>query len=100
MVERDIDALCIRLSGGTTELRPVPARDTQFLLLDHGPGQLCQSEYLSPCFQDLSCGFRSGGIFGSRALEEVLNTIFPSCATEDPPWYKKSVDELRPAIAK
>lgn len=40
------------------------------------------------------------GIFGSRALEEVLKTIFFLMRYRTPAWYKKSVDELRPAAAK
>jgi putative MATE family efflux protein len=40
------------------------------------------------------------GVFGSRALEEVLKTIFFLMRYRTPAWYKKSVDELSPAGAK
>ena len=40
------------------------------------------------------------GVFGSRALEEVLKTIFFLMRYRTPAWYKKSVDELSPAPAK
>jgi putative MATE family efflux protein len=40
------------------------------------------------------------GVFGSRALEEVLKTIFFLMRYRTPAWYKKSVDELSTAGAK
>jgi putative MATE family efflux protein len=40
------------------------------------------------------------GVFGSRALEEVLKTIFFLMRYRTPAWYKKSVDELSRAPAK
>jgi hypothetical protein len=40
------------------------------------------------------------GVFGSRALEEVLKTIFFLMRCRTPVWYKKSVEELSNAPAK
>jgi putative MATE family efflux protein len=40
------------------------------------------------------------GVFGSRALEEALKTIFFLLRYRTPAWYKKSVDELSIALAK
>ena len=40
------------------------------------------------------------GVFGSRALEEVLKTIFFLLRYRTPAWYKKSVAELSTAAAE
>jgi hypothetical protein len=43
---------------------------------------------------------RPSQYIGSRALEEVLKTIFFIMLYRTPAWYKKSVHELSPAAAK
>jgi Na+-driven multidrug efflux pump len=44
--------------------------------------------------------FSVWGVFGSRALEEVLKAIFFLRRYWTPAWYKKSVDELSRAAAE
>jgi Na+-driven multidrug efflux pump len=99
MVEEDIAAVCVRLFGGTTELPSGTGRRPRYLLLGHAVGRYgigVPVAIVSGFILRLSVW----GIFGSRALEEVLKTIFFLMRYRTPAWYKKSVDELRPGAAK
>jgi Na+-driven multidrug efflux pump len=40
------------------------------------------------------------GVFGSRALEEVVKVIFFIKRYRTPTWYQKSVDGLSTTVAK
>jgi putative MATE family efflux protein len=73
--------------------------DTKYILLGHVVGSYgigVPAAILSGFILRLSVW----GVFGSRALEEVLKTIFFLLRYRTPAWYKKSVDELSPAAAK
>jgi putative MATE family efflux protein len=73
--------------------------DTKYVLLAHAVGSYgigVPVAILSGFILRLSVW----GIFGSRALEELLKTIFFLMRYRTPAWYKKSVDELRTGAAK
>ena len=73
--------------------------DTKYILLGHVVGSYgigVPVAILSGFILRLSVW----GVFGSRALEEVLKTIIFLMRYRTPAWYKKSVDELSPAAAK
>jgi Na+-driven multidrug efflux pump len=96
---RDIAVVCVRLFGGTAELLSGIGRRPRYLLLGHAVGSYgigVPVAILSGFILRLSVW----GIFGSRALEEVLKTIFFLMRYGTPAWYKKSVDELQPGAAK
>ena len=76
MVERDIAAVCIRLSGGTTELRPVPARDTQFLLLDHALGSYVNRSTFRHAFRIHPAAFGLGGYSDQEHWRRCLIQFF------------------------
>ena len=73
--------------------------DTKYILLGHVVGSYgigVPAAIVSGFVLHLSVW----GVFGSRALEEVLKTIFFFMRYRTPAWYKKSVDELSNAAAK
>ena len=73
--------------------------DTKYILLCHGVGSYgvgLPAAMLSGFILHLSVW----GVFGSRALEEVLKAIFFVMRYRTPAWYKKSVDELSVTAAK
>ena len=73
--------------------------DTKYILLGHVVGSYgigVPAAIVSGFVLHLSVW----GVFGSRALEEVLKTIFFLMRYRTPAWYKKSVDELSNAAAK
>ena len=73
--------------------------DTKYILLGHVVGSYAigvPAAIVSGFVLHLSVW----GVFGSRALEEVLKTIFFFMRYRTPAWYKKSVDELSNAAAK
>ena len=73
--------------------------DTKYILLGHVVGSYAigvPAAIVSGFVLHLSVW----GVFGSRALEEVLKTIFFLMRYRTPAWYKKSVDELSNAAAK
>jgi Na+-driven multidrug efflux pump len=73
--------------------------DTKYILLCHGVGSYgvgVPAAILTGFILHLSVW----GVFGSRALEEVLKTIFFVMRYRTPAWYKKSVDELSITAAK
>jgi putative MATE family efflux protein len=73
--------------------------DTKYILLGHVVGSYgigVPAAIVSGFVLHLSVW----GVFGSRALEEVLKTIFFLMRYRTPAWYKKSVDELSHAATK
>ena len=73
--------------------------DTKYILLCHGVGSYgvgVPAAILTGFILHLSVGW----VFGSRALEEVLKTIFFVMRYRTPAWYEKSVDELSITAAK
>ena len=67
--------------------------DTKYILLSHVVGSYgigVPAAIVSGFILHLSVW----GVFGSRALEEVLKTSFFLVRYRKPSWYKKSVDEL------
>jgi putative MATE family efflux protein len=73
--------------------------DTKYILFCHGVGSYgvgVPAAILTGFFLHLSVW----GVFGSRALEEVIKVIFFIKRYRTPTWYKKSVDELSVTAAK
>jgi putative MATE family efflux protein len=73
--------------------------DTKYILLGHVVGSYAiglPAAIVSGFIWRLSVW----GVFGSRALEEILKTIFFLLRYRTPAWYKKSVDDLANAAAK
>lgn len=73
--------------------------DTKYILLCHGVGSYgvgLPAAMLTGFILHLSVW----GVFGSRALEEVLKAISFVMRYRTPAWYKKSVDELSVTAAK
>jgi putative MATE family efflux protein len=73
--------------------------DTKYILFCHGVGSYgvgVPAAILTGFFLHLSVW----GVFGSRALEEVIKVIFFIKRYRTPTWYKKSVDELSITAAK
>ena len=68
--------------------------DTKYILIGHGIG------VPAAIFSGFLFHLSVWGVFGSRALEEVLKTIFFLLRYRTPAWYKKSVAELSTAAAK
>ena len=67
--------------------------DTKYILISHVIGSYAigvPAAIFSGFFLHLSVW----GVFGSRALEEMLKAIFFLTRYRTPAWYKKSVDEL------
>jgi hypothetical protein len=87
MVEQDIAAVCIRLSGGTTEHRPVSGGDTSYLLLGHAVGNYGNRTTCRHAFRISPAAFGLGDI-RIKSPKEVLKTIFSSSATEHPPGIR------------
>jgi putative MATE family efflux protein len=73
--------------------------DTKYILFCHGVGSYgvgVPAAILTGFFLHLSVW----GVFGSRALEEIIKVIFFIKRYRTPTWYKKSVDELSITAAK
>jgi putative MATE family efflux protein len=73
--------------------------DTKYILFCHGVGSYgvgVPAAILTGFFLHLSVW----GVFGSRALEEVIKVIFFIKRYRTPTWYKKSVNELSVTAAK
>lgn len=73
--------------------------DTRYILFCHGVGSYgvgVPAAILTGFILHLSVW----GVFGSRALEEVIKVIFFIKRYRTPTWYKKSVDELSTTAAK
>ena len=73
--------------------------DTKYILLGHVVGSYGIG-VPAAIFSGFILHLSVWGVFGSRALEEVLKTIFFLMRYRTPAWYKKSVDELSSAAAK
>jgi putative MATE family efflux protein len=73
--------------------------DTKYILLGHVVGSYGIG-VPAAIFSGFILHLSVWGVFGSRALEEVLKTIFFLLRYRTPAWYKKSVDELSIAEAK
>ena len=72
--------------------------DTKYILLGHVVGSYGIG-VPAAIFSGFILHLSVWGVFGSRALEEVLKTIFFLMRYRTPAWYKKSVDELSSAEA-
>jgi putative MATE family efflux protein len=73
--------------------------DTKYILFCHGVGSYgigVPAAILTGFILRLSVW----GVFGSRALEEVVKVIFFIKRYRTPTWYQKSVDELSTTAAK
>jgi putative MATE family efflux protein len=73
--------------------------DTKYILFCHGVGSYgvgVPAAIVTGFILHLSVW----GVFGSRALEEVIKVIFFIRRYRTPTWYKKSVDELSITAAK
>jgi putative MATE family efflux protein len=73
--------------------------DTKYILFCHGVGSYAVGvpmAILTGFFLHLSVW----GVFGSRALEEVIKVVFFIKRYRTPTWYQKSVDELSTTAAK
>jgi Na+-driven multidrug efflux pump len=73
--------------------------DTKYILLGHVIGSYAIG-VPAAIFSAFVLHFSVWGVFGSRALEEVLKAIFFLGRYRTPAWYKKSVDELSNTVAK
>jgi len=73
--------------------------DTKYILLCHGVGSYGVG-VPAAILTGFILRFSVWGVFGSRALEEVLKAIFFVMRYRTPAWYKKSVDELSNAATK
>jgi putative MATE family efflux protein len=73
--------------------------DTKYILLCHVGGSYGIG-VPAAIFSGFVLHLSVWGVFGSRALEEVIKTIFLLMRYRTPAWYKKSVDELSRADAK
>ena len=73
--------------------------DTKYILLGHVVGSYGIG-VPAAIFSGFILHLSVWGVFGSRALEEVLKTIFFLMRYRTPAWYKKSVDELSSVAAK
>ena len=72
--------------------------DTKYILLGHVIGSYGIG-VPAAIFSAFFLHFSVWGVFGSRALEEVLKTIFFLLRYRTPAWYKKSVAELSTSTA-
>jgi putative MATE family efflux protein len=73
--------------------------DTKYILFCHGVGSYgigVPAAILTGFLLHLSVW----GVFGSRALEEVVKVVFFIKRYRTPTWYQKSVDELSTTAAK
>jgi putative MATE family efflux protein len=73
--------------------------DTKYILIGHVIGSYGIG-VPAAIFSGFILHLSVWGVFGSRALEEVLKTIFFLLRYRTPAWYKKSVAELSTAAAK
>jgi putative MATE family efflux protein len=73
--------------------------DTKYILLGHVIGSYAIG-VPAAIFSAFVLHFSVWGVFGSRALEEVLKAIFFLRRYRTPAWYKKSVDELSNTVAE
>jgi Na+-driven multidrug efflux pump len=73
--------------------------DTKYILLGHVIGSYAIG-VPAALFLAFVMHFSLWGVFGSRALEEVLKAIFFLRRYRTPAWYKKSVDELSQAATE
>jgi putative MATE family efflux protein len=73
--------------------------DTKYILVGHVIGSYAIG-VPAAIFSSFVLHFSVWGVFGSRALEEVLKAIFFFRRYKTPAWYKKSVDELANTVAK
>jgi putative MATE family efflux protein len=73
--------------------------DTKYILIGHVIGSYAIG-VPAAVFLAFVMHFSVWGVFGSRALEEVLKAIFFLRRYWTPAWYKKSVDELSRAAAE
>jgi hypothetical protein len=67
--------------------------DTKYILLSHVIGSYAIG-VPAAIFSGFVLHLSVWGVFGSRALEEMLKAIFFLRRYRTPAWYKKSVDEL------
>src|ERR1700723_2124688 len=67
--------------------------DTKYILLGHLVGSYLVGLPVA-VWLGIFAGLNVWGVFGSRALEEMLKAIFFLRRYRTPAWYKKSVDEL------
>jgi Na+-driven multidrug efflux pump len=67
--------------------------DTKYILISHVIGSYVIG-VLAAIFSGFFLHLSVWGVFGSRALEEMLKAIFFLRRYRTPAWYKKSVDEL------
>jgi Na+-driven multidrug efflux pump len=73
--------------------------DTKYILLGHVVGSYGIG-VPAAIFSGFILHLSVWGVFGSRALEEVLKTIFFLLRYRMPAWYKKSVADLSTAASK
>jgi Na+-driven multidrug efflux pump len=73
--------------------------DTKYILLGHVIGSYAIG-VPAAIFSAFALHLSVWGVFGSRALEEVLKAILFLRRYRTPTWYKKSVDELSNAATK
>lgn len=73
--------------------------DTKYILLSHVLGSYCIG-VPAAIFSGFILHLSVWGVFGSRALEEVLKTILFLVRYRTSAWYKKSRDELANVAAR
>jgi hypothetical protein len=97
MAEQDIAAVCIRLSGGTTEHRPVPGGDTSYLLLGHAVGNYGNRTTCRHAFRISPAAFGLGDI-RIKSLKEVAD-VWPHARGWALFFRRKRIDLTNNAIS-
>lgn len=67
--------------------------DTKFVLASHLIGSYLVGLPVAVCL-GMFTGLHAWGVFGARALEEIIKMIFFLLRFRTPAWYQKSVDDL------
>jgi putative MATE family efflux protein len=67
--------------------------DTKFVLANHLIGSYLVGLPVAVCL-GMFAGLHAWGVFGARALEEIIKVIFFWLRFRTPAWYQKSVDGL------
>ena len=67
--------------------------DTKFVLVSHLIGSYLVGLPVAVCL-GIFAGLHAWGVFGARALEEIIKVIFFLLRFRTPAWYQKSLDGL------